>query len=392
MTYRKLSADYIFTGTALLSGNYVLITDDKGKIQDIVHSNEAGEDVENLAGILSPGFINAHCHIELSHLRNIIPEQSGLVDFVFKVVTERHFADEEILNSIKMAEEEMIENGIVAVGDICNNILSLPSKKSSLLECYNFIEVSGWDPGIASTRFEKSRSVYAEFLKNNQKASLVPHAPYSVSPELWGKITPFFQDKVITIHNQETQDEDVFFIDGSGMLQEMYRKMNINNSFYKPSGNRSIQNYFKNFSAAASVILVHNTFMKQEDIDFISESKRADQGLSFCLCPNANLYIEQSLPPVNLLMQNNCNIIMGTDSLASNHQLSVLEELKTISKHLPAIPLEILLQWATINGAKALQMDGSLGSFERGKQPGVILIENIENKKLTGDSSAKRIL
>jgi aminodeoxyfutalosine deaminase len=93
-----------------------------------------------------------------------------------------------------------------------------------------------------------------------------------------------------------------------------------------------------------------------------------------------------------MLFKNACNIVVGTDSLASNHQLNILEELKTISKNFPDIPIETLLQWATINGARALQMDSDLGSFEKGKQPGIVLIENIIDKKLTSGSFAKRIL
>ena len=93
-----------------------------------------------------------------------------------------------------------------------------------------------------------------------------------------------------------------------------------------------------------------------------------------------------------MLLKNECNIVIGTDSLASNHQLNILEELKTISKNFPNIPIETLLQWATINGAKALQMENELGSFEKGKHPGVVLIENITDKKLTQNSVAKRVL
>ena len=273
---------------------HVLITDDKGKIINIVNKNEAGEDIEVFKGILSPGFINAHCHLELSHLKNIIPEKTGLVDFVFKVVTGRHFEQNEILDSINAAEDEMLQCGIVAVGDICNNTLSLSQKEKNKLQYYNFIEVSGWNPDVAEIRFEKSKSYYDEFIKKNQQASLVPHAPYSVSKNLWGKITPFFTQKVVSIHNQETTDEDEFFLKGEGSLVEMYKKMKIDNSFYQPPKIRSLQTYFTNFSKAASVILVHNTFTKQEDVDYINKNKTPNQLVSFCLCANANLYIENT--------------------------------------------------------------------------------------------------
>ena len=392
MSYRKFKADYLFTGKNILSSDPVLITDSKGKIINIVDEIEAGEDIEVLKGILSPGFINVHCHLELSHLKNIIPEKTGLVDFVFKVITGRHFDHTEIIDSIKNAEDEMLKCGIVAVGDICNNTLSLLQKKNNRLHYYNFIEVSGWNPDVAEIRFEKSKSYYDEFIQQNKKTSLVPHAPYSVSKNLWGKITPFFTQNVVSIHNQETKDEDDFFLKGTGSFVDMYKKMKIDNSFYQPQKLRSLQTYFTHFSKASSVILVHNTFTKQKDLDYINNEKPRHQLVSFCLCANANLYIEYSLPPVDMLWKNECNIVIGTDSLASNHQLNILEELKTISKNCPHIPIETLLQWATINGAKALQMENELGSFEKGKQPGVVLIENITDKKLTQNSVARRIL
>jgi len=392
MVYRKFKADHLFTGTSILSGDHVLITNTKGKISNIVNKNEAGEGVEELNGILSPGFINAHCHLELSHLKNLIPEKTGLVVFVFKVVTGRHFGHDEINSSIQNAEDEMLKCGIVAVGDICNNSLSLMQKEKKNLHYYNFIETSGWNPAVAQIRFEKSKLFYDEFIQKKQKASLVPHAPYSVSQNLWGKITPFFTGEVVSIHNQEIKEEDDFFLKGTGSLVEMYKMMNIDNSFYQPQKLKSLQTYFENFSRAASVILVHNTFTKQEDLDYIFKTKSPEQLISFCLCANANLYIENTLPPVEMLLQNECNMVIGTDSLASNHQLNILEELKTIAKNFPNIKTETLLQWATMNGAKALQMDNELGSFEKGKQPGVVLIENATDKKFTQDSIARRIL
>ena len=112
----------------------------------------------------------------------------------------------------------MIQEGIVAVGDICNNSLSLLQKEKKNFNYYNFIEVSGWNPEVAQARFEKSKSYYDEFIIKSLPASLAPHAPYSVSEDLWGKIAPFFAGKVVTIHNQETNDEDEFFLKGTGNL------------------------------------------------------------------------------------------------------------------------------------------------------------------------------
>ncbi len=392
MKYRKFNADYLFTGQDLLDKNHVLIAENDGTIVNIINADEAGEDFEKFNGILSPGFINAHCHTELAHLKAYIPEKTGLADFVYKVVTGRHFDEQEILTAIENAEAEMLKCGIMAVGDICNNNLTLSQKKKGQLNYYSFIEVSGWDPKVAAVRFEKGKALYNEFKENNLKTSLVPHAPYSVSSELWGKIAPFFPGKVISIHNQEVASEDEFFLRGTGKLVDMYQKMNIDNSFFKFPKLRSLQTYFKRLSDAASIILVHNTFMEQQDLDYINNEKPDLQLVSFCLCINANLYIEDALPPVDMFLRNDCNIVIGTDSVASNHQLNILEELKTISKNFPEISTETLLKWATINGAKALQMEDKLGSFEKGKQPGIVLIENTSFQQINENSAARRIL
>ncbi|HET7114967.1 MAG TPA: amidohydrolase family protein [Hanamia sp.] len=391
MRYRKLKADYLFTGEKTLNNN-VLITDEGGKIINIIDTEEAGDEIETFNGIISPGFINAHCHLELSHLKNLIPEKTGLIEFVFKVVSERHFAEDDILAAIERAQHEMLQNGIVAVGDICNNSFSTVQKVKENLHYYNFIEVSGWHPEIASLRFEKSKTIFNEFIKKGLQASMVPHAPYSISESLWEKIIPFFKEKTVSIHNQESKDEDLFFMEGEGDFTKMYKMMNIDNSFYKAKKIRSVESYFEKFSSADSVILVHNTFTKQEDIDFIKKNKNQNQLVSFCLCPNANLYIENTLPPVNLFLKNNLNIILGTDSLASNHQLNILEEMKTILKNFPEIKTENLLQWATINGARALRMENELGSLEKDKKPGVILIENVEGQKITDDSKVRKLI
>lgn len=393
MTFHKFKADYLFNGTSFTDPSQVLITDELGVIQDILPEQEAGDDIQNLHGVLSPGFINCHCHLELSHMKGLIPERTGLIDFVFKVVTQRHFDEEEIFEAIEKAEDEMLQNGIVAVGDICNNNLTLRQKLKRNLNYYNFIEVSGWLPEIAEIRFSRSKGYYDHFQSSFPNTSLVPHAPYSVSNELWKILSSFFINKVVSIHNQETVFEDELFLQGKGDFTRMYEMMKIDNSFHHPSGKSSLQTYFSRLSSASSVILVHNTFTGTADVNYAKQqSKEQEQLLSFCLCPNANLYIEDHLPPVELLKNSNCNIVLGTDSIASNWSLSILDEIKTIAKNFPSISTLELLQWATSNGAKALQMVDKFGSLDSGKQPGVILITEAENGQITSRSLVKRII
>ncbi|RYZ57300.1 MAG: amidohydrolase, partial [Chitinophagaceae bacterium] len=163
-----------------------------------------------------------------------------------------------------------------------------------------------------------------------------------------------------------------------GDFQRMYELMKIDNSHHLPTKKSSLQSYFDQLAGAGKIILVHNTFTKQDDLDFVKSIPQTPNGKPqtfFCLCVNANQYIEGAIPPVELLRKNNCNIVLGTDSLASNWSLSIVEEMKAIRKHFPAISLEEMLGWATLNGAKALGFEGQLGSFEKDKKPGVVSLD-----------------
>ncbi|MES1181568.1 MAG: amidohydrolase family protein, partial [Flavobacterium sp.] len=155
----------------------------------------------------------------------------------------------------------------------------------------------------------------------------------------------------------------------------------------------SLQTWLPYFDKQQSIILVHNVTTTTDDIEFIKQQTANDHQQAFlCLCPNANLYISNTLPDVDLFVNRQLDIVLGTDSLASNQQLDILTEIKMLQEHFPEIELATMLRWATINGAKALQVDDELGSFEKGKKPGVVLIEGIEGKKLTLRSKPKRVL
>ena len=147
-----------------------------------------------------------------------------------------------------------------------------------------------------------------------------------------------------------------------------------------------MQTWLPYFNQKQTIISVHNTYISEADIVFAKEYTAAsNMQIVYCLCPNANMYIENRLPPVDLLMKHQCRIVLGTDSYGSNLQLSIGKEIETIQHHLPQTPLKDILQWATLNGAEALGFENELGSFEKGKQPGIVLIEN-------GVTGSKRIL
>ena len=391
--YRKFSAAYIFDGYKFLQ-EHVLITDADGMIIGLVQEKEAGDGIEFLNGIISPGFINAHCHLELSHMKGFIPKQTGLVDFVLKVVYERHFEEREIWQAIEKAENEMLNSGIVAVGDICNNVLTIPQKNKQRLLYHNFIEASGFPSTVAEHRFKRAVDFYNSYADHFPASSIVPHAPYSVSPEMFAMINAFPGNNLITIHNQETEAENELFKNGSGDFLRMYAAMGIDISFFKTSGKSSLQTWLPHFTKGQTIIQVHNTCMSESDIEFakLPTANCQPAAIFFCLCPNANLYISNTLPDVNMLLQHECDIVLGTDSLASNDQLSILEEMKMLQKYFPKLNLATMLQWATSNGSRALQMNNMLGSFEKGKNPGLVLIEGADELMLNENSSSKRIL
>ncbi|RYF96365.1 MAG: amidohydrolase, partial [Chitinophagaceae bacterium] len=141
-----------------------------------------------------------------------------------------------------------------------------------------------------------------------------------------------------------------------------------------------------------SAILVHNTETSSSDLDFIEATNARGISTWFCLCPNANLYINNKLPDIERFASYKNKIILGTDSLASNNNLDILGEIKTMHRFFPSIPVHDLLRWATLNGAKALEIDEQTGSFEAGKQPGIVLIEGLTATSISPEARSYRIL
>ena len=388
--YQKFQATQIFTGTELLEDQLVLITQKDGTIEALVGIEEAGEDIQSFEGIISPGFVNAHCHLELSHMKGMIAAHSGLQEFVKQIVGLRKVEDGIIQQAISSAENEMYNNGIVAVGDICNTLDTLTIKQKHKLAYYSFVELYDLDPTRADDKINTGLKMQEAFEQNCVRASLVPHAPYSVSFNLWKLLSNYFGAHTITMHNQETIDENEFFENKSGSFLGMYERTKVSLDFFEATGLSSLQSVLPYFKKAARSILVHNSFTSKEDIHAVQKQM---PNSFWCLCPNANQYIEETMPPIELLRANAAEIVIGTDSYASNWSLNILDELKTIQKHNPSILLAEMLGWATINGARALQMEKGLGSFEKGKKPGVILIEGIHsNGQLQNTSISKRII
>ena len=383
MTYRKFKADHLFDGYSLYGNDKVLITADDGTIEAVVNEFDAGNDIQVMEGILLPGLINCHCHLELSHLKNVIPPHTGLIEFLCSVVTKRGFAPDVVQQEISKAEKEMYDNGIVAVGDIGNTADTASVKSKSKIRWQNFVEVLSFTDEKADENFSGYKNVANQLetiLRTSgikHRTSLVPHAPYSISPKTFRLINEATKNQVISIHNQEHPAEDELYKSGGGEYLKLFKIFGIDRSPFPVTGKSSIRSVLPYFNNGQTIFLVHNTFMPEEDIVWANEYAEATGlKLVYCFCINANLYIENKTPVVENFIKHNCHIVLGTDSYSSNWQLSIAKEIGSIRKYFPKLALEKILQWSTSSGAKALQWDNELGSFEKGKKPGVTLIDS----------------
>ncbi len=372
-------ADYVLSVSSAPIKNGIVTVDDTGTVVDVSSGSEQQVDVEKYEGVIVPGFVNAHCHLELSHMKGQINEKKGLPGFISEIVVKRNeFAESDIKAAIEKADEEMFRNGIVAVGDISNTDHSFEQKKKSKIAYHTFLEIFDLIPEQASAKIMEANALVSKL--GNLKYSLVPHAPYSVSSKLIEEIDCIKQD-VISIHNQESATEIELFESATGPLAEIMEKSGVDVRVLSKAKSPLLY-VLGRVLESKLVLLVHNTFTTKADLQLIkSYLLGAEYEVAFCFCPRANTYIENRIPTIPIFIESGMKIAVGTDSYASNWSLSILEELKTISKQYPEISFETLLKWATINGAEVLGMGKTIGTIEVGKTPGLNLIKGLGSEK-----------
>jgi len=391
---RKISADRIYAipGEEPLI-NTVLILDDDGTIQDLQDIAEHDPaSVEVHRGVLTPGFVNAHCHLELSHMVGQVETGTGLLPFLQKVVTLRDFPEPAIQAAIDAADQYMQEQGIVAVGDISNKADTAARKSASKIRYYTFVEMFDFlQDEQAPNTFAQAEAVFEQQSDaGHNRKSYVPHAPYTVSPALFAAIRAANPEgATVSIHNQETPHENEFFLRKQGGFTDFYSAFGFDISKFRPTGTSSIHYALRHLNPADRVLFVHNTTTTPEDLQ---AAQAWSQQTYWVTCPNANLYIENRLPNYRYFLDAEAKVCIGTDSLTSNWQLSVLEEMKTISKYQSYVPFSTLLSWATVNGAEALGYEADLGSLEPGKTPGLLLLNLDAAGQLKSDTTVSRLV
>lgn len=382
---RRFSATWIYTLNSQPLKNGIISVDDEGEIVEITDTGGKLYETERLehhSGIIVPGFVNAHCHLELSHLKGKIPQVTGMGNFLGHINRLRNADYEHMVKTVRQADHDMFRAGIRAVGDVSNSTLTLDVKSQSQIEYYTFVETFGFLPERAERAIDMANMIWSRFNDCGLKASIVPHSAYSVSGALFEEIRKLEDPlcSIVSVHNQESQAEDEFFRKGSGEIMcHLQNNLGMDTSLWKPTGENSLKSLVTFLPGNKKVLLIHNTFTTAADLLLLKDHIKAEN-IFLVLCPNSNLFIGNKLPPVDLFREYDMQICLGTDSLASNNRLSILAEMMAIQQNFPHIGLEELLTWACINGAKALDMDTKLGTLEVGKKPGLVLIKGVDLK------------
>ena len=375
---RKIAAHYSLIGGELRR-NIVLSVDDNRQIVGIdqVEKLDSCASVEFFPGILIPGMVNAHCHLELAYLRGAIAEGSGFAGFARAIGAVRNnFSTEERLHAASVADAEMWEQGVEAVLDIANDELVMPIKERSRIEYLTLFEVFG----LTTQNIDNHKDMASRWAQS----SITPHSTYSLQDGIFRSAVEA-NDKTISVHLLESKDE-VELYHNEGSLKQWYDKMGWECDFLHYA--TPAERITASIASEKRVVLVHGCEATATDIERIA--KHFATPATWALCPESNRYISGSKPPVELLRTKGAKIAIGTDSLASARELSMVENMRLLGD----IPLTELLTWATKNGAEAMGLDAKLGTIEVGKTPGIVLLENcdLHNLRLTPESRTRRIL
>ncbi len=381
---RRLSSHLLLTPRGLESGKVVTVSD-QGVVTDVSTpphlDREAG--VEFFSGILMPAFRNAHCHLELSHLRDAIPTGAGLTGFARGMRTVR---SEELRVKSEEFEKDaaadlwdarMWSEGVSVVSDICNGPETFELKRRSRIKYHNFCELFGLgaNPAKAFTLRDEARAAGLE-------ASVTPHSLYSLNCENFAASirpdysiprSPTLHSSPITLHFLESEDE-VELYKRKGPLWDWYVEQGLKPDFldYGSPSERLVAQ----IPPDREIMLVHNCCVAQRDIDIVMGHFTAP--VTWVVCPSSNLHIGGLTPPVDLLRKNKLKIAVGTDSLASNDTLSVVRELSLIKN----VPLAELLSLAAAD------------TVTPGHSPGLVLLTGVdlEKKSLTAAAVSQRII
>jgi aminodeoxyfutalosine deaminase len=329
---------------------------------------------ERAHGVLVPGLVNAHCHLELSALAEAVPGGDGLCPWVTALMKA---ADEVSRDRRRAAAAEAAgaaaRLGTAAIGDVGNTLDAAPGIGAAKLGGVLFHELVGsreaaTGDALADAARERARADAESLWPANVGYVRAPHAPYSVGPDLLRRIfaAAAAEGRATSVHVAEDPDEIALLRDGVGRWAAVLEALGV------PPGSRfpgkSPVAYLADLGAFAGAppLLVHMVHASDEDRRIARAA-----GATVVLCPRSNLHIGGRLADVPALLGDGLPIALGTDSLASTPDLSLWGEMATLAAHFPAVPAARWIEAATSGGAAALGLPAH-GALVPGKRPGVL--------------------
>lgn len=311
--------------------------------------------------ILLPGFVNAHTHLELSHLEGAVPGDRGFVAWIedqLRVRAER--SPDEIPTAVLRAISFMRARGTVAVADVSNSLASAGPLRESGMHALVLHEILGFDPAKAHQVMEQTRAARAAISSTPSpsfRVAVAAHAPHSISRELFALL--LIDGGVKSIHVAESRSEDEFLRDGSGDWRSFLDRRVGPVPFTAPGA--SPVKYLDALGILhPGLLAVHCVRVDETDARLL-----AARGAVAVLCPRSNEFLGNGVPPLALLLGNGVRLALGTDSLASCASLDVLEDARLLARRFPRVPKSAILHALTRGGALALGFD-DLGEIRAG--------------------------
>jgi cytosine/adenosine deaminase-related metal-dependent hydrolase len=327
-------------------------------------------------GIICPGFVNAHCHVELSYMKGLFRKGTGMAGFIDQINELRDTSSmEDKLVAIKDAMDSMWASGVQAMADISNCADTFDLKASHPMYTRSFLEVFGANPSECDEVMAYVTGLQAKAEALGLDAAPTPHACYTMSPELVSASSAAgLRSGFLSFHSEESEEEEEMIRYGRGPMWDN----RVRNGIPTPpvTGTSSLEYFLQCLLAAVpapvqgNVLLVHECCLTPEG------AARAREVLAhpyLAVCPLSNLFIHNTLPPIPVMRESGIPICIGTDSLSSNDQLSMIDEIMCLKRAFD-VPMQELLTWACLNGARFLGKADILGSLAPGKRPGVVRI------------------
>jgi cytosine/adenosine deaminase-related metal-dependent hydrolase len=315
--------------------------------------------------VILPGLVNAHTHLELTGLQGRITRFSSFGDWLRQLVQSRQrWTPEEYLVSAHRGAQQCLASGTTLVGDISASGQARQALHCRKLRKVVFEETLALAPERAAGAFaEVARRVEGIEPDNLRLSGISPHAPYSVSAELYRLVAEFARTRQIQIatHAAETQDELDFLSSGHGAIRDFLSDVRAIPPGWTPPGLHPIEYLDSLGVLRCSALLIHCNYLDCETMSRIQRSRS-----SVVYCPRSHAYFGHPEHPVRLLLDAGINVALGTDSLASNSSLSMLDEMRYLSGIRKDLKTEEILRMATLNGASALGFGGVVGRLRRG--------------------------